>query len=142
MTGHDRDPARGEEPSSLPLKPSAEMTLLRIGLSLRHPGLAHAIIDALALREIGRIVAECAGAKAADGEGRIERKPRLGRGPCLTHPTKVRLGGGEKEMRGGMISIGIDRPEQPNGGFLVAAEKELCEAGDQSSNGRHPYRAG
>ena len=56
--------------------------------SLRHPGLAHAIIDALALREIGRIVAECAGAEAADGEGRIERKSRLHRGPRLVDPDR------------------------------------------------------
>ena len=63
----------------------------------------------------------------------LSARPRLNRGLCLTHPAKMRLGGGEKEMRIGIISIGIDRPEQPNGGFLVAAENELCEA-----DGRHP----
>ena len=34
-------------------------------------------------------------------------------------------------MREGMISIGLDGPEQPSDGFLVAAEKELCEAGEE-----------
>ena len=66
---------------------------------LWHPGHAHALIDALAPGEVSRIVARYVGAEAADGESRIERKPRLDRGPRLVKPTEMRQRGGEIEMR-------------------------------------------
>jgi hypothetical protein len=52
-------------------------------LSLRHPGLEHPNIDALALSKIGRVIASRAQAKARDCEGRIKRKPSFGRSPRL-----------------------------------------------------------
>jgi hypothetical protein len=78
---------------------------------LRHPGLAQAVDHALAPREMGWIVAHRAGAKAVDGEGRVESEARLCCGLCLTHPAKMRPGDGEIEMREGKISIGLDGPE-------------------------------
>ena len=56
---------------------------------LRHPGLAHAIVDTLALRPIGRIVAWYAGTVAVNGEVGIEGKPRRCRGPGLLGPPEL-----------------------------------------------------
>ena len=50
---------------------------------LRHPGDAHALIHTLASGEVSRIVALCAAAEAAEGEGRIEHKAHLRGGPRL-----------------------------------------------------------
>jgi len=50
------------------------------------------LIDALALRQIGRIIARRAGAKATNGEAWIERKPGLRRGPRFIDPGEIRQG--------------------------------------------------
>src|ERR1700722_1568221 len=58
--------------------------------SLRQPRLAHPVADALALSQIGRIVARRPRVEAGDGESGIEGKPGLNRGPRLIEPAKMR----------------------------------------------------
>ena len=77
--------------------------------SLRQPGLAHPVADALALSQIARIVARRPRAEAGDGESGIEGKPGLNRGPRLIGPAKMRQGGGEIKMHEwGNMSVGLD----------------------------------
>src|SRR5229473_1961750 len=95
---------------------------------LRHPGHAHALIDALAASEESRIVAWQEGAEAAEGEVWIERKSGLRGGPRLVQRAEQRQGSGEKEMRHGIISIGLDGPLQPGDRFRIGAELQLGDA--------------
>ena len=61
------------------------MTWLREGRStLRHPGLAHAVHEALVLLEVGRIIARGGEFETADGERGI--KPQSGLGFSLRLP--------------------------------------------------------
>ena len=55
------------------MSPGGPRAALTVGLrsTLRHSGFAHAVIDALALSQEGRIVARRAGAEAAEREGRV-----------------------------------------------------------------------
>src|SRR6516164_1641678 len=53
------------------------------GSFLRHPGLAHPVIDTFALSKKGRVIARCASTETRDREGRINRQPRLDRSPRL-----------------------------------------------------------
>ena len=62
--------------------------------SFRDPRPAHAFIDALALRKIGRIVGRRTGAEAGDGEGRNQSEARLYRCPCFVNPTPMGQGSG------------------------------------------------
>src|ERR1700730_13712716 len=91
--------------------------------SLRQPGLAHPVADALALSQIGRIVARRARAEAGDGESGIEGKPGLNRGPRLIEPAKMRQGGGEIKMRERKISVHLDGATQPRDCLLVRAKQ-------------------
>src|ERR1700749_3828621 len=95
---------------------------------LWHPGHAHALVEALASSEVGRIVARHVGAEAGDGESRVERKPRLGRGSRFIKPTEVRQCGGKIDMRAGMISVDLDRATEPRDRLLVGTELQLGEA--------------
>jgi hypothetical protein len=81
------------------------------------PRHAHAFIDALALRKIGRIVSRRTSAETADGESRIESKSRLYRCPRIIQPPQMRQRGGQKEVRArGGISVGLDgSPERGEG---------------------------
>ena len=78
-------------------------------LILRQPGLAHPVADALALSQVGWIVARRARAEAGDGESGIEVKPGLNRRLRLVLPAKMRQGGGEIKMRERKISVQLRR---------------------------------
>ena len=54
-----------------------------------NPAFSHALIDALALRQIGRIIARRAGAKATNGEAWIARKHGFCRGPRFIDPGEI-----------------------------------------------------
>jgi hypothetical protein len=68
--------------------------------SLRHPGLAQAVIEALALRQIDRIIAYAhrASAQRRDREGRIECKPSLDRSLRFINSTQMRKGRGRPKF--------------------------------------------
>jgi hypothetical protein len=105
------DPASPFQPKTAflhSLDPSQTYTgllhrLARVGicrpLRFRHPGDPHALEDALAFSQDGRVVAHCASAEAADGEGWIEPKSGLRGGPRLIQPPEQRQRGGKIEMR-------------------------------------------
>ena len=69
---------------------------------------------------------------AADSETRIERKARLRCSPCLIQLTDERQGGREKEMRTGVISVGLKAPAQPNNRFGVGALPKFGETDKQT----------
>ena len=67
-------------------------------------------------------------------KARVERKPRLDRGPRLIKPTEMRQRGGEIEMRAWMISVDLDRATEPRDRLLVGAELQLGEAREHHPN--------
>src|SRR5439155_20942709 len=68
------------------------------------------------------------GAKAANGEARIERKSCLHGGPCLVLLAELRQSSGKTEMRDGIISVGFETPAQPSDRFGVGVELNFGEA--------------
>ena len=95
-------------------------------LALRHPGLAHAFVDALALSQVPRMVCRALPAPAGERERRIEGEARLGRRPRLVHPAEFREGGSEIEMRRWEIAVDLDGATQPRDRFLVGAKQILA----------------
>ena len=65
------------------------------------------------------------GAKAGDGEARVEYEPRLDRGARLVNPPELREGGAQHEVRVRKISVGLDRPSKPRDRLLPTAELAL-----------------
>src|SRR5271167_837233 len=98
-------------------------------LSLRCPSHAQSRVVALDLLEIPRVGAEWIGAAPPDGEARIEGQPRLDRRAGFLDPAEMRESRGMKEMRDGVVGIGLDRSSQPDNGLCVLAQVEVGEPG-------------
>src|SRR5580704_11038542 len=92
-------------------------------------GTTHAFGDALALGEKHDIVAFDAGAKAFDGELRVDGESRFHLRARLVEPAEMGETGGEKEIRPVSVAVGVDRLSQPPYRCLVFAEIGLCQAG-------------
>jgi hypothetical protein len=100
--------------------------------ALRHPGQSHALNHTVAPGKESRNVAPCVGGitKAANGEIRIERKSRLHCGPRFVQLPEPRQRSRENEMRGGMVSVCVKSPAQPDDCFGIGTELHLGEADD------------
>ena len=94
------------------------------------PGLVQALVEALVLRKIPRVVAHRRpiGAGAGHREGRVEREPRLDRGTRLVQSTKMRESATQNKMWMREISVRLDRPSKPRDRLLPKAEVILRDA--------------
>src|SRR5690349_14441174 len=88
-------------------------------LPLRHPGQAHALIEALAPCEVRRMVAHGEGAEAADVEVRIERKSCLYGGPRLVQRAETHQRSRKTEMHNGVVPVCVEGPVQPDDSFGI-----------------------
>src|ERR1700730_18699005 len=109
------------------------MTVSAGSLPLRHPGQAHALIDALAPGEVARMVAHGEGGEAADVEVRIERKSCWYGSPRLVQHAETRQSSRKTEMHDGVVPVCVEAPAQPDDSFGIKVELHLGEA-----NPRHP----
>jgi hypothetical protein len=65
-----------------------------------------------------------------DGEGRIERQPRLGDGACFVQATAQRQCSGERIVGEWIISVDFDSPQKSSNRVVVVTESKLrgaCE---------------
>lgn len=90
---------------------------------LRHPSLAHAVVDAFTLSQIGSIIARCTKSEARDGEGWIERNSfRRGR-PCFIKPAELCQSGGEPEVHKRKIPVSLDAATEAPYRLLISAKR-------------------
>src|SRR5437764_362541 len=91
---------------------------------LRNPRLKQPLINAFASGEVGRIVAWCTQAIAADRKFWIECKRRPCDQSCLIRSADQSQSSRQMEMRDHMISIGFNAAPEPGHGIFVGAEHQ------------------
>src|SRR3984957_17336786 len=102
----------------------------RLRSFFRNPGFAQTLQNALALLEVGRVVALGHAEKSGDRVIRRERLPSFDFGLRLIETAEIRERRGHVEMVQRIIPAGVDRAAKERGRFLVGSEVEFGEASD------------
>src|ERR1700722_18559998 len=100
----------------------------RLRSFFRNPGFAQPLENALALLEVGRVVALRHAEKSGDRVIRRKRPPSFNFGLRLIETAEIRQRGGHVEMVQMIIPAGVDRAAKERDRFLVGSEVEFVEA--------------